>query len=96
MGHLPGAATWQLMKRILAELLSRNVISDITVMRCLQGSCFVTAGLVFGYGIWNLAHLDLSAAQILLGIVWTTFLPLMLAGSGLLLPMLAKRKDEQS
>jgi hypothetical protein len=78
------------------EILSRSVVADITVMGCLQGCCFMTAALVFGFGIWNLAHLDLNGAQIFIGIVWTTVLPLLLAGSGLLLPMVAKRKDEQS
>jgi hypothetical protein len=82
------------MKQKLAELLSRNIIADITVMRCVQGCCFMTAALVFGLGIWKLAHVDLTAAQIVMGIVWTTFLPLLLAGSGLLLPMLLKREDE--
>jgi hypothetical protein len=50
--------------------------------------------LVFAYGLWNLAHLDLTAAQILLGIAWTTFLPMLLAGSALLLPLAARREDE--
>ena len=84
------------MKRKLAELLRRNVTADITVMSCVQGCCFITAALVFGFGIWGLAHLDLTAAQIVIGIGWTTILPLLLAGSGLLLPMLAKREDELS
>lgn len=82
------------MKRKLAELLIRNVIADITVMRCLQGCCYAAAMLAFGFGIWSLAHLDLSAAQIFMGIFWTTFVPLLFVGKGLLLPMLAKQKDE--
>lgn len=84
------------MKRKLAELLIRNVIADITVMRCVQGCCLLTAAVVFGFGIWSLAHLVLTWAQIFMGILWTTVLPLLLAGSGFLLPMLGKRKDETS
>ena len=82
------------MKRKFTELLRRNVTADITVMKCVQGCCFMAAALVFGFGIWGLAHLDLTAVQIVIGIAWTTFLPLLLAGSGLLLPLLANREDE--
>ena len=82
------------MRRKLAVLLTRNVIAEITVMRCVQACCFITAILVFGFGIWNLAHLDLTAGQVLMGIVWTTVLPLLLAGNALLLPLLVKREDE--
>jgi hypothetical protein len=84
------------MKRIVAEFLSRNFVAGVTVILCLRGFCFVIAAAVFGFGIWNLAHLDLTAAQIFIGILWTTVLPLLLACSGLLLPMLAKRRDRRN
>ena len=82
------------MKRKLAELLSRNVIADITLMRCVQGCCFMIAALVFGFGIWGLAHWKLSAVQIFIGFGWTTILPLLLTGSGLLLPLFVGQEDE--
>ncbi len=82
------------MKRKFADLMRRNVVAEVTVMKCVQACCFLTAMLVFAYGLWNLAHLDLTAAQILLGIAWTTFLPMLLAGSALLLPLAARREDE--
>jgi hypothetical protein len=82
------------MKRKLADLLNRNVIAEVTVMKAAQVCLFIAAIVVFAFGCWELPRLGLTAPQLLVGVVWTTVSPLVIVCIGLLLPMLARREDE--
>ena len=75
-------------KRQIIRLLNRNVIANVTMMKMVQVSCYLSSVLVLGWSIWNLTHSDLTGTQIVFGLLTSTLGPLVFLGIGVLLPLL--------
>ncbi len=70
---------------MLGPLLSRRVASDATVARLGQLVCFAGACLIPVLAVRRLSGLDVSEAELLIGVVATLSLALLCAAAGLLL-----------
>ena len=75
-------------KRQIIQLLNRNLIANVTMMKAVQISCYLASVLVLAWSIWNLTHSDLTGTQIVFGLLASTLGPLVFLGFGVLLPLL--------
>ena len=82
-------------KRQIIQLLNRNVVANVTMMRVVQVVCYIASVVVFALSIWNLTRSDLTGTQIILGMLVSSLGPLVFLGIGLLLPMVTSSKDTQ-
>jgi hypothetical protein len=83
-------------KRQIIQLLNRNIVANVTVMRFVQITCFVASVLVLAVSVWNLTRVELTAVQTVFGILLSSLTSLVFIGFGLLLPSLAVVEGEQS
>ena len=82
-------------KRQIIQLLNRNVVANVTMMRVVQIVCYIASVVVLALSIWNLTRSDLTGTQIILGMLVSSLGPLVFLGIGLLLPMVTSSKDTQ-
>lgn len=82
-------------KRQIIQILNRNVVANVTMLRVLQIACFVASVFVLVLGVWTLIRSDLTAAQIVLGLLVSSFGPLVFLAIGLLLPVVSRMGDAQ-
>lgn len=73
-------------KRQIIQLLNRNVVANVTMMRVVQIACYIASVLVLVLSIWKLTTSDLSGTQIVLGMLFSSLGPLLFLGVGLVLP----------
>jgi len=83
-------------KRQIIQLLNRNIVANVTLMRFAQIACFFASVAVLAVSAWNLTRLDLTAAQTIAGILLSSLASLVFIGIGLLLPSAAAVDGEQS
>ena len=83
-------------KRQIIQLLNRNIVANLTLMRFVQITCYIASVVVLALSIWNLTHSDLSGAQIILGMLLSSLGPLLFIGIGLLLPIVTATEDTQA
>ena len=81
-------------KRQIIQLLNRNVVASVTMMRIVQIACFVASILVVVLGIWKLTTSDLSGAQIVFGLLSSSLGPLLFLGIGVFLPMVVTSTED--
>lgn len=93
---VPDKDCMRITKRQIIKLLNRNLTTNVTVMRCLQISCFLASVVILSLAIWNLTRLELTAAQILLGVLMSSLTSMVFIGVGLLLPGIATLTDEHA
>ena len=82
-------------KRQIIQLLNRNVVANVTMMRVVQIVCYIASVVVLALSIWNLTRSDLTGTQIILGMLVSSLGPLVFLGIGLLLPVVTSSKDTQ-
>ncbi len=82
-------------KRQIIQLLNRNVIAKVTMMRVIQVSCYLASIAVLAFSIWHLAFSELTKAQIVLGFLCSSLGPLIFISIGLLLPIVTATDDPQ-
>ena len=75
-------------KRQIIQLLNRNVIATVTMMKVVQIMCYISSVLVLAWSFWNLMHSDLTATEIVFGLLVSILGPLVFLGIGVLLPLL--------
>ncbi|MEO6750749.1 MAG: hypothetical protein ABIP85_03135 [Chthoniobacteraceae bacterium] len=80
-------------KRQIIQLLNRNVVASVTMMRVLQIACYAASLLVLVVSVWILIRSELTAAQVVFGLLATSLGPLFFVGIGLLLPMVTKAEQ---
>ena len=83
-------------KRQIIQLLNRNVFANVTMMRVVQIACYVASVVVLALSIWNLTHSELTAAQIVFGLLLASCGPLVFLGMGLALPAVAATEDAEA
>jgi len=52
-------------KQQIIQLLNRNIVANVTLMRFVQIACFVSSVGVLAFSAWNLTRLDLTAVQVI-------------------------------
>ena len=82
-------------KRQIIQLLNRNVVASVTMMRVLQIACYIASVLVLVVSVWILIRSELTAAQIVVGLLVSSLGPLIFVGIGLLLPVVTETEDAQ-
>lgn len=65
------------MKKRITEFMGRRVSSDVFDLRLGQVSAFAVGGLVFILSVWKLTRLDLTEAQLFLGVLLALIVPLL-------------------
>ena len=76
-------------KRQIIQLLNRNVVAKVTMMRVIQIACYISSVIVLAWSFWNLTHSDLTATQIVFGLLMSSLGPLVFLGIAVLLPLLS-------
>lgn len=56
---------------MLNRYLNLRIASDQTVMRCAQGACFIAAALIPILAVRKLSELEVSHAELFIGILAT-------------------------
>ena len=74
-------------KRQIIQLLNRNLIANVTMMKAVQISCYLASVLVLAWSIWNLTHSELTGTQIVFGLLTSSLGPVVFLGIGVLLPL---------
>lgn len=74
-------------KRQIIQLLNRNLIANVTMMKAVQISCYLASVLVLAWSIWNLTHSELTVTQITCGLLTSSLGPVVFLGIGVLLPL---------
>jgi hypothetical protein len=82
-------------KKQIIQLLNRNIIANVTMMRVVQIACYLASVLVLAGSIWNLTHSELNGTQIVFGLLLSVLGPLVFLGIGVLLPLLIARESEE-
>ena len=82
-------------KKQIIQLLNRNIIANVTMMRAVQIACYVSSVLVLAGSIWDLMRSELNGEQIVFGLLLSIFGPLVFLGIAVLLPMLVARETEE-
>ncbi len=62
-------------------------------MRLAQVACFVAGLVVLALSFWKLTRLDLTEAQLFLGVIMSCAMPLIFIVIGLLLPLSRATKE---
>ena len=75
-------------KRQIIQLLNRNVVASVTMMRVVQIACYISSVVVLAWSIWNLTHSELTGTEIVFGLLTASLGPLVFLGVGVLLPLL--------
>ena len=75
------------MKHPLTSYLCRDVVADGKLIGILQGACFAAGVAVLVLSLSALPRLDLTTAQLFLGVLLSVITPLLLIVIGLLLPI---------
>ena len=75
------------MRQQITESLNYKVTNDAFDMRLAQVACFVAGLLVLALSFWKLTRLDLTEAQLFLGILLSFAMPLLFIVISLLLPL---------
>lgn len=83
-------------KRQIIQLLNRNVVANVTMMRVVQIACYLASVIVLAVGIWNLTHSELTVARIFFGLLLASCGPLVFLGLGLVLPVVTATENSQS
>ena len=83
-------------KRQIIQVLNRNVVANVTMMKVVQIACYIASVVVLALSIWNLTRSDLSGTQIILGMLLSSLGPLFSIGIGLLLPVVTSSEDTQA
>ena len=71
----------------IVQLLVRKVSTDAFDVQCGQTICFVGGVLILVLGSWKLNSFDLTAAQLLCGLLLTSVVSLLSVSLGVLLPI---------
>ena len=82
-------------KRQIIELLNRNVVANVTMMRVVQIACYIASVVVLAVSIWNLTHSELTAGRIIFGLLLASCGPLVFLGMGLVLPVVIATEDSR-
>ena len=82
-------------KRQIIQLLNRNVVANVTMMRVVQIACYVASVVVLAFSIWSLTHSELTGAQVVFGLLLASCGPLVFLGMGLVLPAVTAAQDSQ-
>lgn len=83
-------------KRQIIQLLKRNVVAKVTMMRVVQIACYFASVAVLALSIVYLALSELTGAQILFGLLLSSLGPLLFLGMGLVLPLVTRMEESQS
>ncbi len=83
-------------KRQIIQILNRNVVANVTMMRVVQIACYVASFAVLGLSIGYLAFSELTLAQIIFGLLLSAVGPLVFLGLGLVLPVVMAPEEGQS
>lgn len=81
-------------KRQIIQLLNRNIVANVTMMKVVQIACYLASVLMLVLSIWNLTRSDLSGTQIVLGMVLSSLGPLFFIGIGLVLPVVVTARED--
>ena len=76
-------------KRQIIQLLNRNVVAKVTMMRVIIIACYLSSVLVLAWSFWKLTHSDLTGTQIVFGLLMSSLGPLVFLGLAVLLPLLS-------
>ena len=76
-------------KRQIIQLLNRNVVAKVTMMKVIQIACYIASVILLAWSFWNLTHSDLTAMQIVRGLLVSVLGPLVFLGIAVLLPLLS-------
>ena len=74
-------------KRQIIQLLNRNVVANLTMMRVVQIVCYIASVVVLALSIWNLTRSDLTGTQIIFGMLLSSLGPLFFISIALVLPV---------
>ena len=81
-------------KRQIIQLLNRQVVANVTMMRVVQIACYIASVIVLVASIWLLAYSELTKKQIILGMLLSSLGPLFFIGIGLVLPVLVTATED--
>jgi hypothetical protein len=82
-------------KNQIIQLLNRNIIANVTMMRAVQIACYLSSVLVLVGSIWNLMRSELNGAEMVFGLLLCILGPLVFLGIAVLLPLLMARESEE-
>lgn len=83
-------------KRQIIQLLNRNIVANVTMVKVVQIACYVASVLTLVLSIWFMSRSDLSGRQIILGMLLSSLGPLFFIGIGLVLPAVTASEDTQA
>ena len=83
-------------KRQIIQLLNRNIVANVTMVKVVQIACYVASVLTLALSIWHLSRSDLSGRQIILGMLLSSLGPLFFIGVGLALPVVTASEDTKA
>jgi len=75
---------------MVTQWLTRPVVSDAAVARVVQAGCFGAAGLIPWLAFRKFAELELSASDLMVGVLATLAVAVFFTGLGLLLEFKAR------
>jgi hypothetical protein len=81
------------MKHRITQILSLSIVADHTMARVVQVLCFVVSIFVLTLSLWKLGRLDLTEAQMFLGVLLSAIMPLHFVVIGLLMPLAVAPKN---
>ncbi len=75
------------MRELIRQWLGHRVSGEVFDARLGQVLCFVAGVLILALSLWKLARLELTEAQLFLGVLLSLVVPLLFIVIGLLLPI---------
>ena len=79
--------------RSIGSVFGTRLISEVTLCRVAQHVTFGVALLTLVLGLWKLARLEMTEAQLFLGVLLVLTLTMVEVLAGLVLPLTARRKE---